>query len=52
MAMKSFPFAGEPNGYYEDGSPKSDRDYSEEDLTRMIADLWLNGVGNMLTGGS
>jgi hypothetical protein len=41
----SYPFAGEFLGINPDtGFPRSDRDYSEVDFIRIVADLWINGV--------
>ncbi|MCL2771966.1 MAG: hypothetical protein FWD71_01335 [Oscillospiraceae bacterium] len=42
--IKSFPFAGIFTGYDENGFPRSDRDYSEEDLARYVSDIFSDGV--------
>ena len=42
--IKSFPFAGKYLGIGEDGFPKSDRDYNDEDLARYVSNIRLNGI--------
>ena len=44
--MKFLPYPGVFEGLDEDGLPKSDRDYNDDDFARYISEMRSNGVVN------